>query len=62
MDLVKLKAGPPTVVSIEITGADEIILEHFLPCTNPSIVDSLNTDTRELCFGITDVRIKRLVP
>jgi hypothetical protein len=62
MEVVSLKAGPPTIFSIEIEGSDEIRLEHFLPCTIPSIHDSMNTDTRQLCFGITDVRVKQVVP
>jgi len=59
---LKLMAGDPLYVTINVVSSEVITLKNFLPCTVPSIVDNNSTDTRKLCFGITEVKVKSIVP
>lgn len=61
-EIVRLEAGPPRTFSIELVGSEQITLKNFLPCTVPSTRDPNNSDTRRLCYAITDVRVKKVVP
>jgi hypothetical protein len=61
-EIVRLEAGPPRTFSIELLGSEQITLKNFLPCTVPSTRDPNNSDTRRLCYAITDVRVKTVVP
>ena len=61
-EIVRLEAGPPRTFSIELVGSEQFTLKNFLPCTVPSTRDPNNSDTRRLCYAITDVRIKAVVP
>jgi hypothetical protein len=61
-EIVHLESGPPRTFSIELVGSEQITLKNFLPCTVPSTRDPNNSDTRRLCYAITDVRVKTVVP
>jgi hypothetical protein len=61
-EIVRLEAGPPRTFSIELVGSDQLTLKNFLPCTVPSTRDPNNSDTRKLCYAITDVRVQTVVP
>jgi hypothetical protein len=61
-EIVRLEAGPPREFSIEMAGSEELKLKNFLPCTVPSTREPNNSDTRRLCYALTNVRIEALVP
>ena len=61
-EIVRLEAGPPRKFSFELVGSEQLTLKNYLPCTVPSTRDPYNSDTRKLCYAITDVRVKTVVP
>jgi hypothetical protein len=61
-ELVRLMPGGPTKYSVLVESGQSVLLKRFLPCTVPAFHEPGNPDTRAICYAITSLQVKQLVP
>jgi hypothetical protein len=61
-DLVRLMPGGPTKYSVVVESGQLVSLKRFLPCTVPAYHEPGNPDMRAICYAITSLQVKQLVP
>ena len=59
LKVARLFAGPETYVSLDVSEGETIRIDAALPCVIPAVaqLDKGNEDLREMCFGITSVKV-----
>jgi hypothetical protein len=60
--IVKLAAGQEHVATFVVAPDELVQIRSLLPCVKASVLDPGSTDDRELCFGVSDFKVKQLVP
>jgi hypothetical protein len=61
-ELVRLMPGGPTKYSVLVESGQSVLLKRFLPCTVPAFHEPGNPDTRAICYAITSLQVKQVVP
>ena len=58
----KIVAGPGRDISVELSVGEELEIHSVLPCMVPAIaqLEAGNQDLRELCFGISSLKVKEI--
>ena len=60
--IVKLAAGQERVATFVVSPDELVQIRSLLPCVKASVLEPGSTDDRELCFGVSDFKVKQLVP
>lgn len=59
--VVTLQAGELKTVNVRLKSGETLKLERYLTCTSPIVFDPANGgDPRKLCFGLTDISVRRI--
>jgi hypothetical protein len=54
--VIRLRAGEPTVATFHIRGSETVSLRHGLPCTILEMIEPGNSGS-SLCYGITNIKV-----
>ena len=62
LKVARLSPGPETYVSLDVSEGETIRIDAALPCVIPAVaqLDEGNEDLREMCFGITSVKVMEI--
>ena len=61
-ELVRLMPGGPTKYSVVVESGQLVSLKRFLPCTVPAYHEPGNPDMRAICYAISSLQVKQVVP
>lgn len=60
--IVELSPGITASVSVLVEAGEEVSFQRFLPCTVPAFHEPGNPDMRAICYAITSLQVKQVVP
>ncbi len=61
-ELVRLMPGGPTKYSVVVESGQLVSLKRFLPCTVPAYHESGNLDMRAICYAVSSLQVKQVIP
>ena len=62
VQIEKIVGGPSREISVEFDLGKEVEIHSVLPCMIPAVaqLEAGNQDTRELCFGISSIKVEEI--